>query len=384
MKIIGIAGKKGHGKDSVYNAIKSIVGEQKVAKVAFADALKEEVAAFLAGRGVMSARHFYVDNFGSDMANKLMATLNENFMYASNERSLQGQIDYLIGRFNDEQAKVQFRLLLQLWGTEYRREQADDYWLRAWAARVAKLDREVEVVCVPDCRFPNEYEFLVSKKAVMVRVERPGMEMDATSQHTSETALDGADWKWDYTVVNDSTLAVLEAQVDLICRWEIPDYTLTNAQVQTMLEAPVSEILKVIVGPHGKMPTYAEPGAAGADLYAAESVVIAPGQIVKVRLDIKTEIPTGMYGLVRPRSGLACKHGILLASSGVMDSSYRGEWFVPLINQGADPFQIMREDRIAQVVFSYYEQLEMVPVDELAESLRGEGGFGSTGLREAA
>ena len=118
----------------------------------------------------------------------------------------------------------------------------------------------------------------------------------------------------------------------------------------------------------GRLPSYATPGSAGADLraYLTEPVTLAPGE--------RRLIPTGLY------VELPIKHGIGLVNGvGTVDSDYRGEWNVPLINFGDQPYTIHDGDRIAQVVFARYERAEFTLVDEIAGSERGAGGFGHTG-----
>jgi dUTP pyrophosphatase len=130
------------------------------------------------------------------------------------------------------------------------------------------------------------------------------------------------------------------------------------------------------------LPLGATAGSAGSDLSAAidESVVLAPGKSALVPTGFAVEIPRGWEAQVRPRSGLALRHGVtVLNSPGTIDSDYRGEVAVVLINHGIEPFHIARGDRIAQMVISRVPSVEWVEAESLAESERGEGGFGSTG-----
>ncbi|MEO7793977.1 MAG: dUTP diphosphatase [Thermoanaerobaculia bacterium] len=130
------------------------------------------------------------------------------------------------------------------------------------------------------------------------------------------------------------------------------------------------------------LPEPATPGSAGADLRAAvsEELVLAPGQRALVPTGWSVEIPQGWEGQVRPRSGLATKHGLtVLNSPGTIDSDYRGEIRVLLINLGAEPFVVRRGERIAQLVISPAPRVRFVEVETLSASRRGEGGFGSTG-----
>ncbi len=130
------------------------------------------------------------------------------------------------------------------------------------------------------------------------------------------------------------------------------------------------------------LPTPATAGSAGVDLRAAvaEALVIAPGERCLVATGFSIEIPEGYEGQVRPRSGLALRHGITLPNApGTIDSDYRGEVKVILMNLGSDDFKLERGDRIAQLVISSLSRVEWEEVEVLAESDRGEGGFGSTG-----
>lgn len=135
--------------------------------------------------------------------------------------------------------------------------------------------------------------------------------------------------------------------------------------------------------PHGvglDLPAYATSGAAGMDVVSAEDVTLAPGARHAVATGLAMAIPHGFEVQVRPRSGLALKHGITVPNTpGTIDSDYRGELKVILINHGADPFEIRRGDRIAQLVLAPVVQAGWVEVSELDETARGEGGFGSTG-----
>ncbi|HEX3128622.1 MAG TPA: dUTP diphosphatase [Thermoanaerobaculia bacterium] len=131
------------------------------------------------------------------------------------------------------------------------------------------------------------------------------------------------------------------------------------------------------------LPGPASPGSAGLDLRAAveDELVIRPGERRLVPTGLVLEIPPGWEGQVRPRSGLALRHGIgILNAPGTIDSDYRGEVGVILINHGEAPFPVKRGDRVAQLVIARVESVEWVESDSLAETGRGEGGFGSTGL----
>jgi dUTP pyrophosphatase len=134
---------------------------------------------------------------------------------------------------------------------------------------------------------------------------------------------------------------------------------------------------------HGEglaLPAYATDGAAGMDVLAAEEVIVAPGARHAVATGFSVAIPEGYEIQVRPRSGLALKHGISVPNTpGTIDSDYRGELKVILINLGAAPFAIARGDRIAQLVLAPVTQAEWQEVPELDDTARGAGGFGSTG-----
>ena len=135
--------------------------------------------------------------------------------------------------------------------------------------------------------------------------------------------------------------------------------------------------------PHGDglpLPTYATPGAAGMDVVAAEDFDLAPGQRHAVATGYKVAIPEGYEIQVRPRSGLAFRHGIGVPNTpGTIDSDYRGELKVLLINHGSEPFAIRRGDRIAQLVPAAVTLAAFDEVENLDETHRGAEGFGSTG-----
>jgi dUTP pyrophosphatase len=135
--------------------------------------------------------------------------------------------------------------------------------------------------------------------------------------------------------------------------------------------------------PHGEgleLPRYATQGAAGMDVLSAEDVVIEPGMRHAVATGLALAIPPGYEIQVRPRSGLALKHGVSVPNTpGTIDSDYRGELKVIMINHGAEPFAIHRGDRVAQLVLAPVTVAHWETVEELDETRRGEGGFGSTG-----
>jgi dUTP pyrophosphatase len=149
------------------------------------------------------------------------------------------------------------------------------------------------------------------------------------------------------------------------------------------MHSPADVPVMVKVLPHGEslpLPAYATEGAAGMDVVSAEDVTIAPGARHAVATGLSVAIPAGFEIQVRPRSGLALKHGVTVPNTpGTIDSDYRGELKVILINHGAEPFAIVRGDRVAQLVLAPVTRATWLPVQELDETARGEGGFGSTG-----
>ncbi|MEC9066904.1 MAG: dUTP diphosphatase [Pseudomonadota bacterium] len=135
--------------------------------------------------------------------------------------------------------------------------------------------------------------------------------------------------------------------------------------------------------PHGEgldLPRYATQGAAGMDVVAAEDVTLPPGARHAVATGLALAIPPGYEIQVRPRSGLALKHGISVPNApGTIDSDYRGELKVILINHGSEAFAIARGERVAQLVLAPVTRAGWEEVDDLDETARGAGGFGSTG-----
>jgi dUTP pyrophosphatase len=141
------------------------------------------------------------------------------------------------------------------------------------------------------------------------------------------------------------------------------------------------ELKVALLRPESKMPSRAHEGDAGLDLYASESAHIGPGERWSVATGIAVEIPVGHAGLVLPRSGLARKHGIALVNApGLIDCGYRGEISVLLLNTDpAETFRVEAGDRIAQLLLTPVAEAEPVVSEQLAESARGDGGFGSSG-----
>jgi dUTP pyrophosphatase len=145
----------------------------------------------------------------------------------------------------------------------------------------------------------------------------------------------------------------------------------------------VTESIEVLFT--GTLPVYAHPGDAGADLVAAEDVVLAPGERATVPTGLKIALPHGYVGFVVPRSGLAARHGITIVNSpGTVDAGYRGEIRVTLLNTDArESYAIAAGDRIAQLIVMALPTVRFVEVERLPGSERGEGGFGSTGYGSA-
>lgn len=142
------------------------------------------------------------------------------------------------------------------------------------------------------------------------------------------------------------------------------------------MEPPRAPV-EVKVEAAGALPAYASPGAAGADLSAAQERTLQPGEWASVGTGLRLEIPPGHVGLVWPRSGLAVRSGIDTLA-GVIDSDYRGELRVVLVNHGREPYRVEAGDRIAQLLLQRVERAEFVR-SALAATDRGPGGFGSTG-----
>ena len=154
-----------------------------------------------------------------------------------------------------------------------------------------------------------------------------------------------------------------------------------------MKRRPSSIAVKVRRLPHAKglpLPAYQTPQSAGMDLLAAtsetETLVLQPGRHALVPTGLVFELPGGTEAQVRPRSGLAAKHGVtVLNSPGTIDADYRGEVSVILINLGSEPFAIRRGDRIAQMIIAPVSQARLAETKVLSKTSRGAGGFGSTG-----
>ncbi len=146
------------------------------------------------------------------------------------------------------------------------------------------------------------------------------------------------------------------------------------------MNAPGLRIMRLTE--HASVPAYQSEGAAGLDLHAAieSAIEIAPGAIVLIPLGFAMAIPEGFEAQVRPRSGLASRHGVTLPNApGTIDWDYRGEVKIPLINLGSEAFRVDPGMRIAQMVVAPVSRVRVEVVDALDDTDRGEGGFGSTG-----
>jgi dUTP pyrophosphatase len=160
---------------------------------------------------------------------------------------------------------------------------------------------------------------------------------------------------------------------------------MTGAGIQNAMGVAVN----VMRLPHGadlSLPTYATPDSAGMDLMSAENgdVTLAPGARAMIATGIAIALPSGFEAQVRPRSGLAAKHGVTVANSpGTIDADYRGEIKVILINLGDAPVTLSRGDRVAQMIIAPVVQATWSEVTDLDDTARGAGGFGSTGIKSA-
>ena len=147
------------------------------------------------------------------------------------------------------------------------------------------------------------------------------------------------------------------------------------------MQEPTIDVLVTRIDPTVPLPTYAHAGDAGADLVATTDVRLEPGERALVPTGIALALPEGYVGLVHPRSGLAARLGVSIVNApGTVDSGYRGEVKVLLVNlDPRDAVHLSRGDRIAQLVVQRFERAAFVAVDELPASVRGTGGYGSTG-----
>ncbi|GAA2203985.1 dUTP diphosphatase [Nonomuraea monospora] len=142
-----------------------------------------------------------------------------------------------------------------------------------------------------------------------------------------------------------------------------------------------AEVLIQRLDPELPIPSYAHPGDAGADLYAAGDVELLPGERAVVGTGVAIALPDGYAAFVHPRSGLAARHGVTLVNApGTVDAGYRGEIKVTVINTDLkEPFRLRRGDRVAQLVIQRVERVAFTVAERLPESVRGANGFGSTG-----
>jgi dUTP pyrophosphatase len=146
----------------------------------------------------------------------------------------------------------------------------------------------------------------------------------------------------------------------------------------------VTERIKVLIHAEAAdlIPAYATEGSAGLDLKANQAALLSPGQRAAISTGIRIELPAGFEAQVRPRSGLALKHGVTLVNSpGTIDSDFRGEIKLIMINLGDQDFLIERGDRIGQLVVAPVTRVEWIEQPELSATTRGEGGFGSSGMQ---
>ncbi|MEV8132060.1 dUTP diphosphatase [Pseudarthrobacter oxydans] len=150
---------------------------------------------------------------------------------------------------------------------------------------------------------------------------------------------------------------------------------------EPLASAPTLQVQLKMLDPGLEAPSYAHPGDAGADLRAREDVVLQPGERKLVPTGVAIALPEGFVALIHPRSGLATRHGLTIVNApGTVDAGYRGEIAVTLLNtDAAQPIELHRGDRIAQMVIQRVEYAQFIPVNELSGSVRGTGGFGSTG-----
>lgn len=140
-----------------------------------------------------------------------------------------------------------------------------------------------------------------------------------------------------------------------------------------------------IVSKSGAVPSYETEGSAGADIRAwlpDGDITLQPGERRLIPTGLYVELPPGVEAQIRARSGLSIKHGITMINGvGTVDSDYRGEWNVPMVNLGQEAYTIHDGDRIAQMVLARYEQADFAVTSEINETQRGEGGFGHTGIK---
>lgn len=141
--------------------------------------------------------------------------------------------------------------------------------------------------------------------------------------------------------------------------------------------------LKVkLINPDAKLPSYAHQGDSGMDIYSVEDKIINSGETALIKTGLKIELPEGTEAQVRPKSGIALKSSVtVLNTPGTVDQGFTGEICVILINHGKNEYKVNKGEKIAQMVIQPVIRVEVEQVEELSDSSRGEGGFGSTGLK---
>ncbi|ODA81821.1 hypothetical protein RJ55_00326 [Drechmeria coniospora] len=154
------------------------------------------------------------------------------------------------------------------------------------------------------------------------------------------------------------------------------DDAAAGSMLQAQAETCAMQVKKL--SPNGRVPTRGSAFAAGYDMYAARDTVVPARGKVLVDTDISIAVPAGTYGRIAPRSGLACKH-FIDTGAGVIDADYRGQVKILLFNHAEADYEVKEGDRIAQLILERIVTPEVVEVEELDESVRGAGGFGSTG-----
>lgn len=140
-----------------------------------------------------------------------------------------------------------------------------------------------------------------------------------------------------------------------------------------------------IISESGILPAYETIGSAGMDVraYLAEAILLAPGKRALIPTGLRIELPMGLEAQIRARSGLSIRHGLAMVNGvGTIDSDYRGEIMLPVINLGDENILIENGDRLAQMVIARYERIDWQPATQLNETDRSEGGFGHTGIKE--
>ena len=133
---------------------------------------------------------------------------------------------------------------------------------------------------------------------------------------------------------------------------------------------------------HAQLPSYATDGSAACDIFAAEDAIVEHGNFKLIKTGLSIELPAGYEAQIRPRSGLALKHGVtILNTPGTLDEDYRGELCILLMNHGKSDFRVSRGDRIAQMLISKVHRIEWEISESLSETKRGSGGFGHSGMK---